>query len=48
MSCNFLFEKFPKTFNKISEVFSTFSNSNKTALIAPKLVQNHYFDQNFP
>ena len=35
----FFFEKFP-------EIFSTFSKSKKIIVFVPKLVQNHYIDQN--
>ena len=38
---------FRKNSQKISEIFSTFRKSKKkTIVFAPKLVQNHYIDQN--
>ena len=38
--------KFLRISQKFSEKFSTFSKSNKTIVFVPKLVQNHYIDQN--
>ena len=38
--------KFLRISQKFSEKFSTFSKSKKTILFVPKLVQNHYIDQN--
>ena len=40
------FEKFPKISRKFPEIFSTFSKSKKTITFAPKIVQNHYINQN--
>ena len=37
---------FRKISQKISEIFSTFSKSKQTVIFVPKLVQNHYIDQN--
>ena len=41
-----LFEKFPKFSNKIFEILPTFSKLMKIDIFVPKLVQNHYVDQN--
>ena len=41
------FEKFPKISRKFPEIFSTFSKSKKTAIFTPKIVHNHYINQNF-
>ena len=38
--------KFLRISQKFSEKFSTFSKSKKTIVFVPKLVQNHYIDQN--
>ena len=40
------FEKFPKISRKFPEIFSTFSKSKKTAIFTPKIVHNHYINQN--
>ena len=46
MSGNF-FREFPKNCQKIYRIFSTFSGSKKkTVNLVPKLVENHYIDQN--
>ena len=42
MSYNF-FEKFPKNFLKF---FQLFQKSKKTIIFMPKIVQNHYINQN--
>ena len=40
------FEKFPKISQKFPEIFSTFSKSKKTVIVTPKIVHNHYINQN--
>ena len=42
----FFFEKISKISKKFPEILSTFSKSIKTFIFVPKLVQNHYIDQN--
>ena len=40
------FEKFPKISRKFLDFFSTFSKSTKATIFVPKVVQNHYINQN--
>ena len=46
LSPQFFFEKISKISEKFPEILSTFSKSIKTFIFVPKLVQNHYIDQN--
>ena len=42
----FFSKNFPKISQKFPEIFSTFSKSKKTVIVAPKIVHNHYINQN--
>ena len=46
LSPQFFFEKISKISEKFPEILSTFSKWIKTFIFVPKLVQNHYIDQN--
>merc|ERR1712163_47553 len=40
------FENFTKISRKFPEIFSTFSKSKKITIFTPKIVHNHYINQN--